>query len=43
MEEYDKRTKSAARYAKSEAWFKWNGITPVTEEEEEEYNLFLQQ
>ena len=34
---------SAAEYDKNEEWYRWNGITPRTEEEEEEYNLFLQQ
>ena len=41
--EYDERTVIATRYAENEAWCRWNGITPRTEEEEEEYNLFLQQ
>ena len=34
---------SAERYAESEAYYKWHGFTPRTEEEEEQYNLFLQQ
>ena len=41
--EYDERTVSAADYDKNEEWCRWNGITPRTEEGEEEYNLFLQQ
>ena len=41
--EYTERTVSATRYAEDEAWCRWNGITPRTEEEEEEYNLFLEQ
>ena len=41
--EYDKLTVRATRYAENKAWCQWNSITPRTEEEEEEYNLFLQQ
>ena len=42
-DEYDERTVSAERYAESEAYYKRHGFTPRTEEEEEQYNLFLQQ
>ena len=41
--EYDKRTVSADRYTENEAYCDWNYLTPRTEEEEEQYNLFLQQ
>ena len=42
-DEYDERTVSADRYAENEAYCNWNYLTPRTEEEEEQYNLFLQQ
>ena len=43
-EEYDERTVSAARYAEVLAQGRpFHGFTPRTEEEEEQYNLFLQQ
>jgi hypothetical protein len=40
--EYDERTTSAARFAENEEYCRWNGITPRTEEEEKEYNHFLE-
>ena len=43
MDEYNKRTVSAERYAKNESYCYWHHLTPRTEEEEEQYNLFLQQ